>query len=128
VAGFGLGLAIPINDVTRQIVAALIRDGRVRRAYVGIAGGSRPLPPRAARLTGRSDGAEVVDVVSSSPAARAGLRPGDVVYEIAGIAVGGMDDVQRILTEQMIGRPLVVRVIRDGELLALELIPAELGE
>jgi len=75
VAGVGLGLAVPINEVTRKIIGALMRDGRFTRAYIGIAGGSRPLPPRLARELGRSAGVEVVEVVEGSPAAKAGLRP-----------------------------------------------------
>src|SRR5437764_797437 len=75
VAGVGLGLAVPINEATRAILAALIRDGRVRRAYLGIAGGSRPVPPRVAATLGRRQAIEVVEVVAGSPAERAGLRP-----------------------------------------------------
>src|SRR6059058_5159911 len=73
VAGVGLGLAVPINAATRRIVGALMTDGRVRRAYIGIAGGTRPLPPRVARELGSSEGIEIVEVVEGSPAARAGL-------------------------------------------------------
>jgi S1-C subfamily serine protease len=69
VAGVGLGLAVPVNDATRQIVGALMTEGRFRRAYLGIAGGSRPLPPRLARRLGRGSGVEVVQVVEGSPAA-----------------------------------------------------------
>src|SRR6266550_2520768 len=63
VAGVGLGLAVPINDTTRRIVHALMTDGAVRRAYLGIAGGSRPLPPRVAQRVGRRSGVEVIEVV-----------------------------------------------------------------
>src|SRR5437660_9263184 len=84
VAGIGLGLAVPVNTVTREIVAALMRDGHVLRAYLGIAGGPRPLPPRVARELGARDGVEIVEVVEGSPAAAAGLRPGDIVVAIDG--------------------------------------------
>src|SRR6266446_4039622 len=74
VAGVGLGLAVPINATTRKIVGALMSEGRFRRAYIGIAGGSRPLPPRLAATLERQTGIEVVQVVEGSPADRAGLR------------------------------------------------------
>src|SRR5205807_3005640 len=63
VAGVGLGLAVPINTATRRIIAALMTEGRFRRAYLGIAGGPRPLPPRLARTLGRASGVEIVQVV-----------------------------------------------------------------
>src|SRR5918996_1198521 len=97
VAGIGLGLAVPINATTRSIVAALMREGRFRRAYIGIAGGSRPLPPRVARRLGREAGVEVVDVVAGSPAALAGLRAEDLILDVGGTPVAGVDDVQRLL-------------------------------
>src|SRR5438105_1186007 len=75
VAGVGLGLAVPVNAATRRILAALMRDGRVRRAYLGIAGGSRPVPPRVAARVGLDRAIEVVEVVEGSPAQDAGLLP-----------------------------------------------------
>ncbi|HEU0316621.1 MAG TPA: trypsin-like peptidase domain-containing protein, partial [Solirubrobacteraceae bacterium] len=72
-AGIGLGLAVPINESTRRVIGTLMTEGRVRRAYLGIGGGSRPLPPRLARERGQSTGIEVVDVAPGSPAAAAGL-------------------------------------------------------
>ena len=72
VAGFGLGLAVPIDDSTRTIMHALMTSGRFQRAYIGIAGGGRPLPPRVAAAVGRDHGVEVMEVVAGSPAARAG--------------------------------------------------------
>src|SRR5881396_2950198 len=79
VAGVGLGLAVPINTATRRIVAALMTEGRFRRAYLGIAGGPRPLPPRLATELGRRECVEVVNVVEGSPSAAAGLRPEDMI-------------------------------------------------
>src|SRR5205823_2355435 len=76
VAGVGLGLAVPINQATRTIVGALMTEGRFRRAYLGIAGGTTPLPPRVASRLQRASGAEVVQVVGGSPAAQAGPRGG----------------------------------------------------
>ncbi len=77
VAGVGLGLAVPVNDATRRIIGALMTNGRYLRAWIGIAGGPRPLPPRVASALGRAGGVEVVEVVDGSPAANAGIRPED---------------------------------------------------
>jgi S1-C subfamily serine protease len=128
VAGVGLGLAVPINEATRQIVGALMRDGRVRRAYVGIAGGPRPLPPHARVRLGRSGGLEVVEVAEGSPAHRAGLRPEDLIVAMDGQSVERADDVQRLMGEAAIGRPLSVRVLRGERWFDLELHPVELVE
>jgi len=126
VAGVGLGLAVPVNDATRQIVGALMTEGRFRRAYLGIAGGSRPLPPRLARRLGRESGVEVVQVVEGSPAAEAGLRPEDLVVELDGSPVTDVGDIQRLMVVEKIGAPVPVRVLRGGQELELALVPAEL--
>jgi serine protease Do len=126
VAGVGLGLAVPINATTRKIVGALMRDGRFRRAYIGIAGGSRPLPPRLARELGRATGIEVVEVVEGSPAATAGLRPEDLIVELDGIAVEGVDDLQRLMAGELIGASVVATVVRDGRRFPVGLVPIEL--
>ena len=128
VAGVGLGLAVPINAATRQIVAALMRDGRVRRAYIGIAGGPRPLPPHARVRLGRDGGLEVVEVADGSPAQRAGLRAEDLIVELAGEPVERADDVQRLMTEAAIGQPVAARVLRGERWFDLELRPVELVE
>jgi S1-C subfamily serine protease len=126
VAGVGLGLAVPVNGATRQIVGALMTEGRFRRAYLGIAGGSRPLPPRLARRLGRGSGVEVVQVVEGSPAAAAGLRPEDLVVELDGSPVTDVGDIQRLMVVEKIGAPVPVRVLRGGQELELALVPAEL--
>jgi serine protease Do len=126
VAGVGLGLAVPINEVTRKIIGALMRDGRFTRAYLGIAGGSRPLPPRLARELRRGAGVEVVEVVDGSPAAKAGLRPEDLIVAVGGTAVEGVDDLQRLMAGELIGERVTASVIRDGRVLELELVPVEL--
>jgi serine protease Do len=126
VAGVGLGLAVPINEVTRKIIGALMREGRFTRAYIGIAGGSRPLPPRLARELGRNAGVEVVEVVEGSPAAKAGLRSEDLIVSVGGIAVEGADDLQRLMTGELIGELVAATVIRGGRVLDLELVPVEL--
>jgi S1-C subfamily serine protease len=129
VAGVGLGLAVPINVATRRIVGELMTDGRVRRAYLGIAGGPRPLPPRArARLGSEMRTAvEVVTVVEGSPAARAGLRPEDLIVAVGGEATPRVDDVQRLMVAELIGAPTQVTIVRDGEVRQLELVPEEMS-
>jgi serine protease Do len=126
VAGVGLGLAVPINATTRRIIGALMRDGRFVRAYIGIAGGSRPLPPKLARELSRTAGVEVVEVVEGSPAAKAGLRPEDLIVSVGGTDVEGADDLQRLMAGELIGERIDALVIRDGRVLTVELVPVEL--
>jgi len=126
VAGIGLGLAVPINDATRKIISALMKDGRVRRAYIGIVGGSRPLPPRVATRLRREAGIEVVEVVSGSPAARAGLHAEDLIVEVDGESMADVGDLQRLMVAERIGESVEVSVVRDGAFLKVELIPREL--
>ena len=126
VAGVGLGLAVPINDATRKIVGALMTEGRFRRAYLGIAGGTRPLPPRLARELGRESGVEVVQVVDGSPAARGGLRAEDLILELNGMAIERVDDIQKLMVGDLIGATVVADVVRGDSRLRLELVPAEL--
>jgi S1-C subfamily serine protease len=125
--GQGLGLAVPINAITRRIVAALMTEGRFRRAYLGLAGGPRPLPPRLARETDREAGVEIVQVVEGSPAARAGLRPEDLILDMGGSPMRGMDDVTRLMVGDAIGRTLAVRLYRNGQILTLDVTPIELS-
>jgi serine protease Do len=127
VAGVGLGLAVPVNEATRRIVGALMTHGRVRRAYLGIAGGPRPLPPRVRAELDMESAVEVVSVVEGSPAARAGLRPEDLIVALDGAPTASVDDVQRLMVEDLIGRPVAVRVVRSGRVLELRLVPAERG-
>src|SRR5215475_14034632 len=126
VAGVGLGLAVPINEATRTIVGALMTEGRFRRAYLGIAGGSRPLPPRVAGRLGRESGVEVVEVVEDSPAARAGLRPEDLIVELNGVPVQTVDDIQKLMVGELIGSQVHARVLREGSERELDLVPVEL--
>jgi serine protease Do len=126
VAGFGLGLAVPINGATRKIVAALMTDGRFRRAYVGIAGGSRPLPPRLASRLRREHAVEVVEVVEDGPAAHAGLRPEDLIVAVDGTAVEGVTDLQRLMVGELIGAEVALHVFRGERRLELRLVPIEL--
>ena len=126
VAGVGLGLAVPINETTQRIIAALMRDGRVRRAHLGVAGATRPLPPRWAEQLGRRDGLTVMEVVPGSPAQTAGLRPGDVVVEVEGRPVTRPHDLQRLMVDRAIDRFMVLRVLRNGQIQTLTAIPNEL--
>ena len=126
VAGVGLGLAVPINAATRGVIGALMTNGRVRRAYLGIAGGPRPLPPQARREWGPEPCVEVVEVPPGTPAARAGLLPEDLVVELAGTRITGVSDIQRLMVADLIGTPVSMAVIRAGRTRRLEIVPEEL--
>ena len=128
VAGMGLGLAVPVNETTRRIIGALMSEGRFRRAYLGIVGGHRPLPPRLVGRVGRDAGIGVNEVVADSPAARAGLRTKDVILDVDGRPMEAAGDLQRLMIGDAIGRPLVMRVLRGDEVLELAVTPAELVE
>jgi serine protease Do len=127
VAGIGLGLAVPVNATTRRIVSALMRDGRVRRAWIGIAGGARPLPPRVSTTLGRDRAIEVVEVIEGSPAARAGLRAEDLIVSVDGLPVDGVNDLLRLMTEERIGVRCALEVVREGVPRTVELVPRELN-
>jgi len=128
VAGIGLGLAVPINAATRDIVGALMSEGRVRRAYLGIAGGPRPLPPKAVAELGSRSAVEVVEVMPGSPADRAGLRPEDLIVSLGDEAVDDVTNVQRLMAADLIGKPLEALVIRGGRTLRIEIVPSELPD
>jgi S1-C subfamily serine protease len=125
-AGFGLGLAVPFNQTTQRIVGELIRDGRVRRAWLGIAGGRRPLAPPDARLAGHEAGIGVAQVVAASPAQAAGLRIDDVILSIDDAPVEDASDLQRLLVSEAIDRPVRLSVLRGGHVLELTARPGEL--
>jgi serine protease Do len=127
VAGIGVGLAVPINAATRLIISALIRDGRVRRAHLGAAVAPRPLPPHAVKRTGHQHGVQVLQVLSSSPAERAGLRRGDIVVELDGEPLPDAAALQRLMVAERIGRRVTARVLRDDAELKLTLVLDELG-
>jgi S1-C subfamily serine protease len=127
VAGVGLGLAVPINATTRRIMSALMHDGRVRRAYLGIAVAPGPVAPVwRSRLGGRSTGLRVASVVSGGPADRAGLRTGDLLLTVDGHEVATAQDLQRLMFAETIGRRLPVTVMRNGALVDVIAEPAEL--
>jgi S1-C subfamily serine protease len=124
--GQGLGLAVPINATTEAIVWALLQDGRVRRAYLGIAGGTRPLPPRAEQATGRTRGIEILTVVGGSPAAQAGLRPEDLLLDVDGVPVSDVGDLQRLMTGERVDRTVSLGVFRNGRRETVDVRPTEL--
>jgi S1-C subfamily serine protease len=126
VAGIGLGLAVPINAATRAIVGALMHDGRVRRAFLGVVGGTRPLRPVLAERLGRRRGLEVVQLLEGSPASAAGVRAGDVIVELDGRPIEGVGDLQRVMIGEMVGRRVPVGLERDGAIVQLDVIPVEL--
>ena len=126
--GQGLGMAVPVNDATRRIIAALLGEGRVRRALLGIAGGPRPLPPKAARVAGRERGVEVVQVVPDSPAARAGIRQEDIILEVDGIPIEDAGDIQGLMTAELIDKEITVQVFRGGDIVSLRPVPVELDD
>jgi S1-C subfamily serine protease len=127
VAGMGLGLAVPMNGTTQAILAALMRNGRVRRAYLGIAGGARPLPPPIAERLNRKAGVEVHEVVAGSPAAGGKLRTGDVIVTVGGAGVSKAGDLQRLMVEARIGAQLPLTVLRGDQLVDLTVVPVELN-
>jgi S1-C subfamily serine protease len=126
VAGIGLGLAVPIDATTRTILGSLMHEGRVRRAFLGVVGGTRPLPPALAHDLGRSRALEVVQLIDSSPAATAGVRPGDLIVELDGRPIEGVGDLQRLLVGELVGRRVGLRVARGNRLVDLPLTPTEL--
>jgi S1-C subfamily serine protease len=128
VAGIGLGLAVPIDTATRHIIESLIVDGRVRRAFLGIVGGTRPLPEPVATRLGRTRGLEVVQLLEPGPASGAGVRVGDIVVELDGQPIEGVGDLQRLLVGDAIGRTLELRIERGGSARSLSVRPVELTD
>ncbi|HEV2781251.1 MAG TPA: trypsin-like peptidase domain-containing protein [Actinophytocola sp.] len=126
VAGFGLGLAVPVNATTRRIVDTLMVEGRVRRAYLGVVGTPAPLPDDIAERTGQRAGLRVVEVVPGGPAHRAGLRPGDLVLTVGRERISDAQGIQRQLFAEVIGLDLPITVLRNGAMVDVYARPAEL--
>jgi S1-C subfamily serine protease len=126
VAGVGLGLAVPINAATRRVIGALMSEGRYRRAWIGIAGGPRPLPPRVAAALAQRGGVEVVEVVSGSPAARADLRAEDLIVAVNGSTVESVEALLQELSGDLIGEHVKLDVVRDAAKVAIDVVPVEL--
>jgi S1-C subfamily serine protease len=127
VAGFGLGLAVPVNATTRYIISELLSTGRVRRAWLGVAGMPVPLPPPVAERTGQRLGLRVVEVVPGSPAGVAGIYLGDIVISAGGIPVQNVQALQRLMFGRAIGTRLPITVLRRGAFVDVVAVPAELA-
>jgi S1-C subfamily serine protease len=126
VAGIGLGLAVPMNATTREIVTTLMTKGRVRRAWLGIAGVTIPLPPKVAVKVGSPTGMQVASVVDGSPAHRAGIHAGDIMVELDGTKIVTATAVQKLMVEDAIDRLIEITVWRNGALVDVILRPREL--
>ena len=126
-AGVGLGLAVPINAATRRIVSELMTTGRVRRAFVGIAGGDRPLPPAVRAQVGRPSGVEVIGVDPDGPAAAAGVRPEDLIVSVDARPVERMDDLLRLMVGDAVGVAVTLGIVRAGRPIEIAVVPAELA-
>jgi S1-C subfamily serine protease len=126
VAGVGLGLAVPVNATSRRIISALMQDGRVRRAYLGIVSVPEPLPTALQERFGQRSGLRVAEVVAGGPADRAGLRTGDLLISAGGNPVQKAQDLQRLMFGEAIGQPLAITVMRNGALVDVIAQPSEL--
>jgi S1-C subfamily serine protease len=127
VAGIGLGLAVPINSTTREIIAALITFGRVRRAWLGVAGVQIQLPAEVAAKVGAAKGMQVAAVVPDSPAALAGIRRGDIVISLDAQKIVDATAIQHLMVENAIDRLIEMTVWRNGALVDVILQPTELS-
>jgi S1-C subfamily serine protease len=128
VAGVGLGMAVPINDTTHRIIYALMHDGRVRRAYLGLVSTPARLTPTQAERYGQRGALRVVEVVENSPAAQSGLRAGDLVLAIDGTPLGDAQSLQKRLFADAIGQRMEVTVMRNGALLDAVVLASELPD
>lgn len=123
----GLCFAIASNTV-RFVASRLMRDGRIRRSYIGLTGQQTPVPRAIARMSGTAaaSGVLVVSLAKGDPADRAGIQEGDVIVQFGGVAVSGVDDLHRQLTDERIGQPVGLTLLRRGQRRELTVTPAEL--
>jgi S1-C subfamily serine protease len=126
VAGVGLGLAVPIDANSRQIIGELMNHGKFRRAYLGVAGAPHPLPPREAERAGQRRGFRVDQTIPGGPAARAGVQAGDVILAIDGEPAADVRALQRRMLADSIGEPVTLHIWRDGTALDIIVRPSEL--
>jgi S1-C subfamily serine protease len=124
--GQGIAFAVPINTAT-WVISCLLRDGRVRRSYLGVAGQDVQIPRRLVREHNlpRDRAMTITAVTPKSPADRAGLRPGDLLIDFGGTPISGADDLIRLLTDTAIGVETPVRVLRSGAPRRLLVVPGE---
>ena len=126
VAGIGLGLAVPINATSHRIIGTLMREGRVRRAYLGLVSTPAPVPAPVANRTGQRHGLRIVQVVAGGPADQAGLKSGDLVLSAGRAPVAAAESLQRLLFSDAIGAPLPLTVLRNGAMVDVIAVPTEL--
>jgi S1-C subfamily serine protease len=125
-AGIGVGLAVPINSTTRRIIGTLMREGRVRRAFLGLVSAPVPLPAAVAARTGQAHGLRVAEVVRGSPADQAGLKAGDLVLSAGRAPVAKAESLQRLLFGDAIGEPFPLTVLRNGAMVDVIAVPTDL--
>jgi S1-C subfamily serine protease len=125
VAGAGLGLAVPVNETTHRIIRALMTDGRVRRAYLGLVSRPARLEPALAERFGQRTALSVVELVENSPAELSGLLPGDMVLAVEGIPLGDAQSLQKRLFAEAIGQRMEITVVRNGALVDVFVVPGE---
>jgi S1-C subfamily serine protease len=128
VAGIGLGLAVPINATTGRIIQALMHEGRMRRAYLGIVSTPASLTPVQADRFGQRRALRVVEAVEHSPAALSGLRAGDLVLAVDGVPLGDAQSLQKRLFADAIGERVEITVLRNGALVDAVAVPTELAD
>jgi S1-C subfamily serine protease len=126
-AGYGLGLAVPINSTTRQIISELTSTGRVRRAWLGVAGVPVPLPPHLAKRLGQRVGLRVVEVIPGSPAGTAGIYLDDVIVSAGGEPIETVQALQKLMLGPAIGRRLPITVIRRDAFVDVISVPTEMA-
>jgi S1-C subfamily serine protease len=127
VAGYGLGLAVPINATTRSIIGELVANGRVRRAWLGVAGVPAPLPPALADRLGQKLGLRVVEVVPGSPAGKAGIYLGDIIITAGDQPTTTVQALQRLMLGPAIGTDLPMTLLRKNALVDVVTVPAEMN-
>ena len=128
IIGMAQGICFSISAATVEFVAArLIRDGRVRRCYIGVAGQNVPLPRRVVRFheLARETGVRIQSTAPDGAARAAGLTSGDIIVAVDGIAVGDIDELHRLMTEERVGKLVPITVLRLSQKLDIAVTPRE---